>query len=136
MANNFGPKGPCYIGLAYPKNNTIAVNSKSPISMKCPFNRLFWVVLTAAMASSMPSMAVVDALQDKIHAYFETGRSTDAVALLQQESARGNAEAQYGLGVLYEKGLPEAKIPEDASQAFHWYSLSAGNGYAPSQNNL
>ena len=71
-------------------------------------------------------MAAPDSLQNEVH----------AAALLQQEASRSNPEAQYGLGILYEKGLPEAKISQDESQAFHWYSLSAQNGYAPSQNNL
>ena len=92
--------------------------------------------LVLTVVGTAPCMAAPDSLQDKVHAAFKAGRAGDAAALLQQEAFRGNPEAQYGLGILYEKGLPEAKISQDESQAFHWYSLSAQNGYAPSQNNL
>ena len=36
----------------------------------------------------------LDTLQEKVHADFQAGRSTDAVALLQQEAGHGNSEAQ------------------------------------------
>jgi len=70
----------------------------------------------------VPVVAAPESLQDRVHADFAAGRAADAAALLQQEAARGDREAQYGLGVLYEKGLEEAKIAQDESQAFHWYS--------------
>lgn len=95
-----------------------------------------FVLCLSTVSAAAPSMEAPSSLQDKVDAAFKAGRAADAAGLLQQEADRGNPEAQYGLGVLYEKGLPDAKIPRDASQAFHWYSLSAQSGYAPSQNNL
>ena len=104
--------------------------------MKRLLNGSLWIVVVATVVLSTPGMAAVNSLLDKVHEDFKSGRSTDAVALLQLEAERDNPEAQYGLGVLYEKGLPEAKILPDESQAFHWYNLSAQKGYAASQNNL
>src|ERR1700752_4189906 len=82
-----------------------------------------------------PLWAEDNTLEEKVHADFQAGHSAEAVALLQQEAARNNPEAQYGLGVLYDKGSETAKISQDPAQAFHWYTLAAQNGHAPSQNN-
>ena len=46
---------------------------------------------------------------------------------------RGNATAQYNLGVMYEYGRG---VPVDAAEAVRWYHLAAERGLAQAQNNL
>jgi TPR repeat protein len=52
-------------------------------------------------------------------------------ALLLAE--KGNAEAQYNLGVMYAKG---EGVPQDYAGAVKWYRLAAEQGYAEAQYNL
>lgn len=52
---------------------------------------------------------------------------------LKQDAERGNMEAQFKLGRIYERGID---VAQDYSQAAHWYAQSAKLGYAPSQFNL
>lgn len=46
---------------------------------------------------------------------------------------RGDAEARYNLGVMYEKGQG---VPQDYAEAVKWYLLSAQQGVAEAQYNL
>ena len=46
---------------------------------------------------------------------------------------RGDPEAQYNLGVWYEKGR---NVPQDYAEAAKWYRASAEQGYAGAQYNL
>lgn len=56
-----------------------------------------------------------------------------AAVLLNKAATRGNAEAQYYLGLLYKKG---AGVPQDLTQAFDWLLASAEQGYVESQYEL
>jgi TPR repeat protein len=46
---------------------------------------------------------------------------------------QGNAEAQYDLAVMYQKGN---NVTKNAKQAFKWYKKAAGQGHAKAQYNL
>jgi len=46
---------------------------------------------------------------------------------------KGNAKAQYDLGLMYELGMGAKK---DLNQAFAWYQKSANQDYAKAQYNL
>ncbi len=48
-------------------------------------------------------------------------------------AAQGDADAQYGLGVIYKHARG---VPQDYEQALHWYSLAAEQGQASAQTNL
>ena len=45
----------------------------------------------------------------------------------------GNAQAQYKLGVMYQKG---EGVKRNYETAVNWYYKAAKQGYAPAQNNL
>jgi len=77
-------------------------------------------------------------------AYAEDGTGVGRRAFEQQDYAKaieiwsplaeqGNAEAQFGLGVMYEKGLG---FQRDYAEAARLYRRSAQQGYAPAQFNL
>ena len=46
---------------------------------------------------------------------------------------QGDADAQYYLGVMYEKGVG---VPQDSKEAVKWYRLAAEQGLADAQGNL
>lgn len=52
---------------------------------------------------------------------------------LKASAETGDAEAQFKLGVLYEKGRG---VKRDQAQAFYWYGKAAAQGYAKAQTNL
>jgi hypothetical protein len=57
-----------------------------------------------------------------------------ALRLRTQEAAnRGNAEARYNLGVIYEHG---DGVLQNWVKAAKWYHLAADQGYAAAQSNL
>ncbi len=64
-------------------------------------------------------------------------RIADYAASHEQEfrdaAARGNAEAQYKLGLMYSRGVG---VGIDDAEALKWYSLAAAQGHAKAQYNL
>jgi TPR repeat protein len=64
---------------------------------------------------------------------FDNGEYEKAMDLWMPLAEDGNAEAQFGIGYLYDKGLG---VPRDTAEAIHWYRLSAEKNHALSQLNL
>ena len=46
---------------------------------------------------------------------------------------RGDASAQFNLGIIYDEGLG---VPRDYAEAMKWYSRAANQGFASAQYNL
>lgn len=57
-----------------------------------------------------------------------------ALPLLKRSAARGDAEAQCLLGNIYQLGLGETAVDEQAAIA--WYYRSANQGYGVATSNL
>ncbi len=55
------------------------------------------------------------------------------VAQISKEAARGDANAAYELGAMYEHGYG---VPKDDKRAWMWYTKSAARGNTNAQNNL
>ena len=55
------------------------------------------------------------------------------IAILQTEAKRGQAKAQFDLGVCYRFGQG---VPQDDTEAVMWYRKAAAQGYAKAQYNL
>ena len=51
-----------------------------------------------------------------------TPGNIDAVQWYEKEAKAGNAEAQFGLGALYFKGMGK---PQDRYQAVQWFNAAA-----------
>ena len=56
-----------------------------------------------------------------------------AATIYKEEAVRGNAEAQYWIGVMYFDG---SGITEDTDEALHWVALSSDQNYPPAQKLL
>ncbi len=52
---------------------------------------------------------------------------------LHKQAEKGDAEAQFNLGLLYDRGR---EVPKDKSEALRWYRLAADKGFAPAQHSL
>ena len=59
--------------------------------------------------------------------------NADAVKTYRKAAARGFAEAQNNLGLIYVLGRG---VPQDDAEAVKWFRKAAAQGYAPAQNNL
>ncbi len=87
------------------------------------------VVAAALLAMSsavVPSAARADGWHDGLAAY-DRGDYATALRLWRPYAARGDMEAQYNLGGLYDQGLG---MPQDHAEALKWYRLAAGQGDA------
>lgn len=73
-----------------------------------------------------------DAKTNALIAYHQRGYR-DALRLFQPLADKGDAEAQYYVGRMYEKGQGVSK---DQEQVVRWYTRSAEGGYAPAQYRL
>ncbi len=56
---------------------------------------------------------------------YQKGKYQKALSLWQPLAAKGNADAMFGLGLVYEIGRG---VKQDFVQAYKWYSLSAKAG--------
>lgn len=87
-------------------------------------------VCVVFFALTMPAMA--DSLSDANRVY-DTGDYEKAAKLYSVLAGKGNAEAQYNLGIMYRAGRG---VPRDVQEAKKWYQLAAEQGHALAQFNL
>lgn len=60
--------------------------------------------------------------------------SDEEIASIMSKANQGDAEAQFNLAVMYERG--GGGIPRDSKQAFYWYTKAAEQGVAKAQYDL
>jgi TPR repeat protein len=97
--------------------------------MQCVFRILPVVLVFLAClggASAQDYEAGLKAFQAEIYA-----RARD---IWRPLADAGDAQAQYGLGVMYERGA--GGIAADPSRAAHWYARAVGQDHPSAQNNL
>lgn len=63
----------------------------------------------------------------------ENGYVRRTIELWTPLAEQGNAEAQFGLGVIYNDAVG---VPQDYTEANYWFLRAAEQGYAPAQFNL
>lgn len=96
-------------------------------------NKLFKRVLLAGMCLfALAGQAMADSLSEANQVY-ETGDYGKAAKLYGALATKGNAEAQYNLGIMYRAGRG---VPRDFKEAKKWYLLAAEQGHALAQFNL
>jgi TPR repeat protein len=90
------------------------------------------LLLAPVLASLYAGMAFADPVEDGVDAAL-AGDYDTALKLLDPAVGRGDARAEFFLGILYETGMG---VTKDATQAAKLYRLSAQQGLATAQNNL
>lgn len=88
--------------------------------------------LACACLLCLPSLALPGALEDGAAA-LDRKDYTEAHRLLLPVAKRGDAFAQYNLGVMYAQGLG---IKKNEEEAVAWYKKAAAQGYSEAQSNL
>ncbi len=97
--------------------------------MRAPAVVIFGVVLAVALT---PVAAMSGPFEDGLKAY-NVGDYGTAWRLLRPLAEQGDAAAQYGLGVMYERGQG---VRQNDVEAVKWYRLAAKQGHAEAQSNL
>ena len=100
--------------------------------------KLFVKPLTAALAALLlacaaPAWADDHAQFQQGYTAYQAGNYAQALRLWQPLAQKGNAEAQFALGLMYDKGQGVVK---NDRQAAAWYQKAANQGHADAQLNL
>lgn len=91
--------------------------------------QVLWV---CAVFFVLAKPAMADSLSDANRVY-DTGDYEKAAKLYIILAGKGNAEAQYNLGIMYRAGRG---VPRDMKEAKKWYQLAAEQGHVLAQFNL
>lgn len=91
--------------------------------------RLISVLVLAVICLALPARADIKAGEKAYH----RGDYTTALHEWEQLAKKGNAAAQYNLGLLYANGQG---VPKDDAQARQWYEKAALQGHAEAQVSL
>jgi TPR repeat protein len=91
--------------------------------------RFLLILVLAVMCSSV---AKADNFDDALEAY-KKGDYASALKLWQPLAEKGNAAAQFNLGVKYRKG---EGVIQDFKESVKWYRKAAEQGDADAQNSL
>ncbi len=112
------------------------------MNVRAPKAVIFGVVLAVALTPAAilvvlavtwtPIAVVSGPLGDALDAY-ESGDYATTLRLFQPLAERGDAAAQYGLGVMYRNGQG---VPQDDAEAVKWYRLAAEQDFAGAQASL
>ena len=86
------------------------------------------ILLTVALSLSAVPVAA-DTWDDAVAAYGSRDYET-AMRLFRPFAEQGNADAQYNLGAMYDKGQG---VPQDYAEAVKWYRMGAEQGDAFAQ---
>ncbi len=103
--------------------------------MTTPKAKLAGLALIAALCAGFTLGLTVPAWADFDEGVAAYNRGDYATALREFRplAERGDAKAQYHLGVMYSKG---EGVPQDDAKAVKWYRKAAEQGHASAQNNL
>jgi uncharacterized protein len=94
--------------------------------------RLFWKAIlpvTGIMVLIGASAAMCASQRGSI----DSKKISGTVAELRANANKGNARAEFDLGLIYYKGKG---VPQDYAEAAGWYRKAAEQGYAKAQSNL
>ena len=97
-----------------------------------PIVRILMVLLALASLLSMAGGAVAGPLEDAQAAHGRNDYAT-ALRLWRPLADQGNAEAQYALGFMYDRGQG---VPKNHAEAAKWWRLAADQGNTFAQFNL
>ena len=88
---------------------------------------------TGMLLLGLCSMSAVAATPEDGRRAYDAGHFSDALGIWAELSRAGNAEAEFGLGLLYDLGNGTAQDPETA---FFWYKTAAEAGFPEAEFNV
>lgn len=109
----------------------------------------FWVLLTGTPAQAALSESAFPAIQLRQDAgpqektigsnqvaiaRYNTGQRSETARMRQTHAEKGDAEAQFTLAVLYNRG--DGGLAKDMIEAVHWYRKAAEQGHVIAQYNM
>ena len=94
--------------------------------------RRYLVSVLAIFSLAFSSAAAAGDYQDGRDAY-DTGDFDTAMAAWAPAAESGDADSQYGMGLLYSEGIV---VPMDDIQALKWFGLAADQGHGEAQYKL
>ena len=80
-----------------------------------------WALFIATILSLCSSAARADSLEDVVEAY-NNGNYAQVLELLRPLAAKGDAVAQFNLGLMYENGKG---VTQDYKEAAKWFQKAA-----------
>lgn len=94
-------------------------------------NKRLTVIFLASIVSLLPGQGFADKMSEGMAAY-KAGRYKEAAKLWQPLADKGDANAQYNIGLLYRNGQG---VKQDDRQALVWFSKAAQQGMLDAQYN-
>ena len=94
--------------------------------------RRFLVSVLAILSLTVSAAASAGSYQDGRAAY-DVGDFEKAMAIWAPAAESGDADSQYGMGLLYSEGIV---VPMDDLQALHWFGLASEQGHGKAQYKL
>lgn len=92
-----------------------------------------WLLPAVLAGGAAPPSADIAPAADDAQRAYRTGRFEEARRLWTPPAEAGDAQAQLGLGVLYDVGQG---VPRDPAVAYRWYRRAAEAGLAEAQFNV
>lgn len=92
-----------------------------------------WTAILAVVLSLMLVVPAGAGEANNALTAFKRGDYASAVKEWRALAAKGDADAEFNLGLMYETGMG---VPQDRAQALIWYRKAANQGQADAQNNL
>lgn len=92
----------------------------------------YLVSMIAIVSLAFPAVAIAGSYQDGRAAY-DAGNFEKAMAIWAPAAESGDADSQYGMGLLYSEGIV---VPMDDLQALKWFGLAADQGHGQAQYKL
>jgi TPR repeat protein len=94
--------------------------------------RRYLVSIVAIIPLAFSSAVTAGDYQDGRDAY-DVGNFDKAMAVWAPAAESGDADSQYGMGLLYSEGIA---VPMDDLQALKWFGLAAEQGHGEAQYKL
>ena len=94
--------------------------------------RRYLVSVVAVFSLAFAAAAAGGAYEDGLAAY-SAGNFEKAMAVWAPAAESGDANSQYGMGLLYSEGIV---VPMDDIQALNWFGLAAAQGHGEAQYKL
>jgi TPR repeat protein len=92
-----------------------------------------YLVSVFALLSLVVSAAATAGSYEDGRAAYDAGDFEKAMAAWAPAAESGDADSQYGMGLLYSEGIV---VPMDDVQALHWFGLAAGQDHGKAQYKL